>query len=40
MGVAIALSIGLLAIHLIQAGYRERFVAWPVMLIGGVCILC
>jgi hypothetical protein len=38
MGVAIALSIGLLAIHLIQAGYRERLVAWPVMLIGGLCI--
>lgn len=37
MGVAIALSIGLLAIHLIQAGYRERLVAWPVILIGGLC---
>ena len=27
-----------MAIHLIQAGYRERLVAWPVMLIVGLCI--
>jgi uncharacterized membrane protein len=38
MGIVIALSIGLLAMHLIHAGYRKQLVAWPVMLIGGLCI--
>mgnify|MGYP007079437247 CR=1 FL=1 len=38
MGVGLALSFSLLAIHLIQSGYQGRLIGMPVMLIGGLCV--